>query len=742
MIRKIYYLCLIVLLPAFSFAQAEVNFTQPSATQTEAVITLSLPVSISAAPTDTVIVSLVQVSGTASQVNDFDISAGTIVFPKDSTNPQNFSLNIYEDALGELTENAVFKLVYQSGNGTLGVDSFFTLTITDNDTLRISFDSTAVSLNEGSGNFTIPVTLTGTPANSTSVTVTFSLAGSNANISGDFIFANAFLTWPANTSGTQLVSINVTDDAVNELNEVANFILLGPSAPAILGDSVFTVTILDDDTAAKGDCADLFFSEYFEGSGNNKALEIYNPTNNGLFLNNYRILKYTNGSSSPAEYTFFGAIGAGQTYVIGNPFTGPTIANASNTTSTFIDFDGNDALVLLNGYDTIDVIGVPGQDPGAAGWLVPNGNGSTFDHPLIRDQYVYHGSTDWATGVSTWYAGLYDIADSLGQHHVMPCGTLPPFPPSLVGFALTLDTVIEDSVFIPVVYTVNNVSNSDAVFRVFADAPSGTATIGLDYVFAVDTIYAPPGNYTDTFWLQLWKDDLLEPLEFIRMRMDPIPGNNTIAIQPNLNIYIISDTALFVSFLGASYAYPEDTGTVQVRIFVTKPMPVATEVTIALSAGSATPGTDFNFTNPTVLTFPANTADTLTFDVEILNDNVEEPNEQLNFDIISANNNARRGIWAFTMVIVDNDSTVGISEELLSGIATIYPNPATGSLLVNAQMPLQNVMLTDLLGNVVTAAKEVNTGISIIDISALTPGMYFIAAESRGIRYTKKVIVQ
>jgi hypothetical protein len=44
------------------------------------------------------------------------------------------------------------------------------------------------------------------------------------------------------------------------------------------------------------DCSDLFFSEYVEGSGNNKALEIYNPTNQTIFLNQYWVTRYSNGS--------------------------------------------------------------------------------------------------------------------------------------------------------------------------------------------------------------------------------------------------------------------------------------------------------------------------------------------------------------------------------------------------------------------------------------------------------------
>jgi len=36
-------------------------------------------------------------------------------------------------------------------------------------------------------------------------------------------------------------------------------------------------------------CTDLFFSEYTEGAGNNKGLEIYNPTQTTIDLSGYQI---------------------------------------------------------------------------------------------------------------------------------------------------------------------------------------------------------------------------------------------------------------------------------------------------------------------------------------------------------------------------------------------------------------------------------------------------------------------
>lgn len=52
-------------------------------------------------------------------------------------------------------------------------------------------------------------------------------------------------------------------------------------------------------TVAQTDCADIFISEYVEGWYNNKALELYNPTNAPVTLDNvYRLIRYSNGSTT------------------------------------------------------------------------------------------------------------------------------------------------------------------------------------------------------------------------------------------------------------------------------------------------------------------------------------------------------------------------------------------------------------------------------------------------------------
>lgn len=50
---------------------------------------------------------------------------------------------------------------------------------------------------------------------------------------------------------------------------------------------------------AQTDCSDIFISEYVEGWNNNKSLELYNPTEAPITLDNqYRLIRWSNGSVS------------------------------------------------------------------------------------------------------------------------------------------------------------------------------------------------------------------------------------------------------------------------------------------------------------------------------------------------------------------------------------------------------------------------------------------------------------
>ena len=58
------------------------------------------------------------------------------------------------------------------------------------------------------------------------------------------------------------------------------------------------ITICLSSVSFGQNCSDLFISEYVEGYGNNKAIEIYNPTCYAIDLSEYMVFKYSNGSTS------------------------------------------------------------------------------------------------------------------------------------------------------------------------------------------------------------------------------------------------------------------------------------------------------------------------------------------------------------------------------------------------------------------------------------------------------------
>ncbi len=175
------------------------------------------------------------------------------------------------------------------------------------------------------------------------------------------------------------------------------------------------------------DCSDIFISEYVEGSHNNKALELYNPTDKRIDLSRYYLSRYSNGGSTPSTTQLGGFIEAQSTYVIvidrrdpnGEGWDVPvwngywndeedlntddvydasedlqsladTFLNPDYNVSNTMSFNGNDALVLEKLTEVIDIFGKLFEDPGVA-WEDENGTWWTADQTLIRKPTVTSG---------------------------------------------------------------------------------------------------------------------------------------------------------------------------------------------------------------------------------------------------------------------------------------------------------------------------------------------------------------
>jgi hypothetical protein len=259
---------------------------------------------------------------------------------------------------------------------------------------------------------------------------------------------------------------------------------------------ILTFTLLTG-TCSFAQCSELFFSEYIEGSSNNKALEIYNPTSGPIDLSNYLVKRHTNGSPTASGTYDFPAgtlLAPGDVYVIGNSNADPAVLAVSDTTNAATFFNGDDAIILENitTGDTVDVIGEVGVDPGT-NWIV--GTGATSEFTLVRNVGIQQGNNDWALALAEWTVFPQNTFDSLGMHTMTSCA--PPTPAFGPCGELFFSEYIEGSssnksleIYNPtsfdidmenyVIYRANNgsLTATDSIF------PVGTILAGDVYVIA------------------------------------------------------------------------------------------------------------------------------------------------------------------------------------------------------------------------------------------------------------------
>lgn len=138
--------------------------------------------------------------------------------------------------------------------------------------------------------------------------------------------------------------------------------------------------------------ANVYFSEYIEGSSNNKALEIYNSGDSTVDLSGHKVEMYSNGNTTTSlVINLSGSIPAQGVFVLAHGSADASILAVANQTNNAGWYNGNDAVVLKNGSNVIDSIGQIGFNPGTE-W----GTGliSTADNILRRKTSVTAGDTN------------------------------------------------------------------------------------------------------------------------------------------------------------------------------------------------------------------------------------------------------------------------------------------------------------------------------------------------------------
>ena len=168
---------------------------------------------------------------------------------------------------------------------------------------------------------------------------------------------------------------------------------------------------------------ELFFSEYVEGTSNNKALEIYNGTGAAVSLgaSGYNVQMFFNGNATAGlTISLTGTVAAGDVYVLAQSSADPAILAQADQTNGAGWFNGDDAVVLRKGSVIIDVIGQIGFDPGSE-W--GTGLTSTADNTLRRKASIEHGDpigSDVFNPSEEWDGFATNTFDGLGNGIVPP----------------------------------------------------------------------------------------------------------------------------------------------------------------------------------------------------------------------------------------------------------------------------------------------------------------------------------
>jgi hypothetical protein len=93
--------------------------------------------------------------------------------------------------------------------------------------------------------------------------------------------------------------------------------------------------------------------------------------------------------------------------------------------------------------------------------------------------------------------------------------------------------------------------------------------------------------------------------------------------------------------------------------------------------------------------------------------------------------------------IAISGNTVGINELSANDKINIYPNPATGKVIIDSKLNINSIELYNVLGEKIYSDAQFKLQTSNeIDLSGFHQGAYFIKMFDGTNTYTKKILVQ
>lgn len=189
-------------------------------------------------------------TATAADLSSFDATNGvTYTFPANSSASISDTINIVDDNIAELAENAVLVLRDATNGALIGSDSLQTIIIATNDQpLMAHFVGSSANANENAGTVNVSVmAMAATTTGSTSFDVV--VKSGTAAKDSDYTYVNTTVTIPGGKDSTVVLPVTIINDNMVENDETLVLVIRNITNNGMVSDSTYTITIKSDDIA-------------------------------------------------------------------------------------------------------------------------------------------------------------------------------------------------------------------------------------------------------------------------------------------------------------------------------------------------------------------------------------------------------------------------------------------------------------------------------------------------------------
>lgn len=307
--------------------------------------------------------------------------------------------------------------------------------------------------------------------------------------------------------------------------------------------------------------AELLITQYYEGSSNNKFLELTNTGDSAVDLSTYTVTRWSNattedwknvGTLPGGEVTLSGSLGSGESYVLANSSAAvPYSAAEADTTSGVITFNGDDSVVLYEGLDSETLLPIfdPANIVDALSFtdFGDEGKDISIVRKIVGIGYDLNPGSIYRDFPAIWEeVALEDVNNAvLGDNLYLGSSSLGANVP-LVSFSSSVAVVGEQTPSVELEIQLLNPGPEAVSVDIVFDAGNSTAVLADIGDYATQTVTFPAGSSsgdTQTVTVTLTDDEDAEAaetaiflLENVVTTGDAIAGGNesmTVTIQDN-----------------------------------------------------------------------------------------------------------------------------------------------------------------------------------------------------------------